>query len=676
MGENFNMSASVRVTLAKYGNVKHTAKAAILPQTASVAHILKIAKNKLKINAKRVFDESGVEMRDSYKSLEQDALLLITCGEDVMSAESRRQMTAKEEAKNFGSKSLLTSANGSRVAVWLQSSPGLVSELDCTHLFTIDSQGDSAREYAAGLPVQTGWTVCHVPATIDSIVPSMEETRDMIHGLEKLLRVLSEKQKLVLLHGSDPSNQLPTAIFCLLLLTLIHPDSSSENLDCLHAAGMDVSAVHGWLEAPSNAEWMQRILTSTDVAVGLALDADMSVSGSCSIRVLCQESFVETEAVQQLNRCAELPGVRVAVGMPDLHPGKGYPIGSAIGSEGFIYPYLIGGDIGCGMSLVATKINREKLTNKKLERWVTKLRGLDHGIDDSRHWLSSNLEWPTGTTVSTVEEEPFGDCNVSLREFDSSLGTVGSGNHFAELQEIEEIVEPVLCESVGLTKEQLYLLVHTGSRGLGAAVLDTHTRIFGDSGLAEHTPQAEAYMKMHDGACAWAKRNRALIASRFLKALRPGAIESSPDCVLDVWHNNVTRKRFDSMGTDLWLHRKGAAPADASLIVIPGSRGSRSYLVQPCGDIEKAGFSLAHGAGRKWHRGKAQQLCKARYGDASTLLKTSLGSLVICDNKDLLYEEAPEAYKEIESIIQDLVQFKLIRVVAVLKPLITYKQSD
>eukprot|EP00742_Colponemidia_sp_Colp-10_P006470 GILJ01006931.1.p1 GENE.GILJ01006931.1~~GILJ01006931.1.p1 ORF type:complete len:672 (-),score=90.14 GILJ01006931.1:167-2182(-) len=671
------MSSAVRATLAKYGNVKHTAKAAVLPPAASIAHILKIAKNKLKINAKRVFDESGVEMMDGYKTLEQDTLLLITCGEDVMSADSRRQMTAKEEARNFGSKPLLTSANGSRIAVWLQSSPGQVSALECTHLFTIESHGNLAREYASGLPVQTGWTVCHVPATIDSMVPSMQESRQIIHGLEKLLRVLSEKQKLVLLHASDPSNQLPTAIFCLLLLTLIHPDtSSSENLDRLYAAGMDATAVHGWLEAPANSEWTQQIVTSTDVAVSLAVDADMRVSGSCSIRVLCQESFVETEAVQQLNRCAELPGVRVAVGMPDLHPGKGYPIGSAIGSEGFIYPYLIGGDIGCGMSLVATKINREKVTNKKLERWVTKLRGLDHGIDDSRHWLSSGLEWPSGTTVSIVQEEPFADCNVSLREFDSSLGTVGSGNHFAELQEVEEIVEPVLCESIGLAKDQLYLLVHTGSRGLGAAVLDTHTRFYGDSGLAEHTPQAEAYLKMHEGACAWAKRNRALIAVRFLKALRSEAVDSSPDCILDVWHNNVTRKRFDSMGTDLWLHRKGAAPADASLIVIPGSRGSRSYLVQPRGDIEKAGFSLAHGAGRKWHRGKAQQLCRARYGDASTLLRTSLGSFVICDNKELLYEEAPEAYKEIESIIQDLVQFELIRVVAVLKPLITYKQSD
>lgn len=126
----------------------------------------------------------------------------------------------------------------------------------------------------------------------------------------------------------------------------------------------------------------------------------------------------------------------------------------------------------------------------------------------------------------------------------------------------------------------------------------------------------------------------------------------------------------------LWLHRKGAAPADVGPVVIPGSRGHFSYLVQPTlarPDTENAAFSLAHGAGRKWNRGKALQMGKANTKKADALTTTELGSRVICENKDLLYEEVPNAYKEIEDIVNDLQEFNLIKIVAVLRPLITYK---
>jgi release factor H-coupled RctB family protein len=126
----------------------------------------------------------------------------------------------------------------------------------------------------------------------------------------------------------------------------------------------------------------------------------------------------------------------------------------------------------------------------------------------------------------------------------------------------------------------------------------------------------------------------------------------------------------------MWLHRKGAAPADVGLVVIPGSRGHFSYLVQPtlaAPQTEDAAFSLAHGAGRKWNRGKALQMGKSSTKKADTLTTTDLGSRVICENKDLLYEEVPDAYKEIEDIINDLQDFNLIKIVAVLRPMITYK---
>ena len=122
------------------------------------------------------------------------------------------------------------------------------------------------------------------------------------------------------------------------------------------------------------------------------------------------------------------------------------------------------------------------------------------------------------------------------------------------------------------------------------------------------------------------------------------------------------------------VHRKGATPSDKGYVVIPGSRGSYSYLVKPLTENSWiGGYSLAHGAGRKMSRSKALSSVKNQYENANNLLITPLESRVICENKDLLYEEAPEAYKKIEDVVFDLAYFKLVKIVAVLKPLLTYK---
>ena len=108
------------------------------------------------------------------------------------------------------------------------------------------------------------------------------------------------------------------------------------------------------------------------------------------------------------------------------------------------------------------------------------------------------------------------------------------------------------------------------------------------------------------------------------------------------------------------------------MLVIPGSRGSLSYLVSPIGDQHENCFSVAHGAGRKWKRSESRSRLHQKY-PYKTLLQTKLGSKVICDDKNLLYEEAPQAYKNIDIVIHDLQDAGLIRVIARLKPLITYK---
>jgi release factor H-coupled RctB family protein len=137
---------------------------------------------------------------------------------------------------------------------------------------------------------------------------------------------------------------------------------------------------------------------------------------------------------------------------------------------------------------------------------------------------------------------------------------------------------------------------------------------FGVKGLVDTSKEAKEYLKSHENACNWAKANRELIMQRFLNCLTEEEIEqeevASVRKILDIWHNNVVLKKF-SDGSEFWLHRKGAAPNDQGPIIIPGSRGDYSYLVVGIEEnLERSCYSVAHGAGRKWKRSKAQEVRK------------------------------------------------------------------
>ena len=166
-------------------------------------------------------------------------------------------------------------------------------------------------------------------------------------------------------------------------------------------------------------------------------------------------------------------------------------------------------------------------------------------------------------------------------------------------------------------------------------------------------------------AVRWAKANRELIARRFATTLRAEA-----ECLWDGCHNSITCRKDG--GEAAWIHRKGAVDANAAFVVIPGSRGSLSYLVKPIGDGASHAWSLAHGAGRKWARSDARLRMRERFS-VSELAQTPLGGRVVCEERDLLYEEAPAAYKNIEAVIADLVDAGLVSVIATLRPLLTYK---
>ncbi|GJD53095.1 RNA-splicing ligase RtcB [Methylobacterium crusticola] len=364
------------------------------------------------------------------------------------------------------------------------------------------------------------------------------------------------------------------------------------------------------------------------------------------VRVVASAStWIEGEALRQLDAAGALPGMREAVGMPDLHPGKNGPVGAAFLSEGLIRPALVGSDIGCGMALWQTGLSLRRADPGKV---AARLDGLDGPWDgDSAGWLAAR--------------------GLAATAHDASLGTVGHGNHFLEVQAVAEIRDPEAALRIGLDPGRALLLVHTGSRGLGEAVLRAHAERHGATPLRAETPEGAAYLAAHDGAVAWARANRDLVARRALEALNAQGRR-----LLDVCHNAVTP--VEAGGCRCLLHRKGAAPSDRGPVVVPGSRGDVSVLVEPVPDRADAPWSLAHGAGRKLARHEAKAKLKGRLR-REDLARNPFGGVVVCGDEHLLWEEAPGAYKPAASVVGDLEAAGLVRVVAVLHPLVTFKCS-
>jgi release factor H-coupled RctB family protein len=373
-------------------------------------------------------------------------------------------------------------------------------------------------------------------------------------------------------------------------------------------------------------------------------------SSNTNVRLIASDkSWIEGDAVRQLETTAALDGIDLAVGLPDLHPGKGQPVGAAFVSRQKLFPILIGNDIGCAMSFWQSDIHARKL---KLDRWAAKLHDLEAPWDG---------DGETGSRDDWCERHglPEGSHNITL-------GTIGGGNHFAELQKVEEICNAEAFDALGLERDRCALLVHSGSRALGQSIFRRLLADHGANPLQAGSQDAADYLRDHDQALAWSKASRALIAHRFSRQIGADA-----DLVCDVPHNWLSQE--DWRGEPAWIHRKGSASARASAVMIPGSRGTFSYLVRPLGTQDGNAWSLAHGAGRRWQRGYAKSRLSHRYrvGD---LERTPLGGRIICEDRELIYDEAPQAYKAIEQVIDDLKQAGLVEVIAVYRPLLTYKQ--
>jgi release factor H-coupled RctB family protein len=413
--------------------------------------------------------------------------------------------------------------------------------------------------------------------------------------------------------------------------------------------------------------------------------------------------WMESDATAQLANTLTLEGCVRAVGMPDLHPGSGHPIGAAVATRGVVHPHLIGGDAGCGARLVVTTV--EKMDTDRLEKRLNDAFDEDvwAGVDPAA--LFEAAWFRGGAGLCELDGIPEGLRRLAERErehppqgelppsgdpdrfrrgsgasfdapFAASIGSIGGGNHFAEVSRVSEVADREAAARVGLLRNAFVVLAHSGSRGLGTALglawKDGPVRE-----LDEQTASSSGERTVHRflgelaGACRYARANRLVLTYRLLSAL--GALrDHTLRGGFDIVHNDV---RAEAVGGEpAWVHRKGVAPAYADeLTVVLGSRGAPSWIMRGTG-AEHGLRSVAHGAGRRMTRSEAQAKLKHKYKRAE-VSRSALGGRTICDDSALLFEEHPDAYKAIEPVVAALEAHQLASRVAALTPVVTVKRA-
>ena len=359
-------------------------------------------------------------------------------------------------------------------------------------------------------------------------------------------------------------------------------------------------------------------------------------------RFFSGSAWIEGAALNQLDEMSRLPGVLEIAAFPDLHPGKYGATGVALLSSR-LHPLLIGNDIGCGMSLFALDLPLRKL---KIDRAAERLRRLEtQAIGEAGDLLAE-----AGLPVDLAPD---------------ALGTIGGGNHFCELQAVEDLAEG--AGAAGLDDQGLYLLVHSGSRALGAAVFSetvaAHSGLA--AGLDPGSEAGSAWLASHDRCVAWASLNRRLIAARAAAALR-----ADLSLIADIPHNLVRRRDRG------FVHYKGAAAVTTGeLAPIAGSRASLSHLVVAGAGISRSLGGISHGAGRRYDRATMHGRVGRNRSEREQLLRNSWGGIAICDDRALVVEEAASAYKDAGQVVSDLENEGLIVGLASLRPLVTFKKA-
>jgi tRNA-splicing ligase RtcB (3'-phosphate/5'-hydroxy nucleic acid ligase) len=360
------------------------------------------------------------------------------------------------------------------------------------------------------------------------------------------------------------------------------------------------------------------------------------------------------ETLRQLQRLAsQRYVVEFVAGMADAHVSDGVAVGSVFATEATVVPAALGGDLGCGMSARRISASDRDVDRQALEAVLRNLtRAIPTGHATHR---GQGVEVPHALLESPLSTGALEHAREALAR--RHLGTLGGGNHFLELDRDAE--------------GGLWLLVHSGSRGLGAAVAHHHARAAdagegGDlAGMDVRTATGRAYLDDLSWALAFARANRHRIEERALEVLgNTLALELAPEDRIDIHHNFAARERW--FGRELLVHRKGAVGVPReTLALVPGSMGTASYIVEGLGSETSFG-SCSHGAGRIMSRKEARTQVRPK------ALAEAMRRIVYPERLlRQLVEEAPAAYRDIGEVLED--QDDLVRRRVRLEPLAVLK---
>lgn len=423
------------------------------------------------------------------------------------------------------------------------------------------------------------------------------------------------------------------------------------------------------------------------------------------------DSIIGDNAPEQVANVATLPGiVGPSKAMPDIHWGYGFPIGGVAAmdfEEGVISPGGVGYDINCGVRLLRTELNVEdirenirKLINtmydnvpagvgkkarirlKRGELNSVLNNGVGWAIEEGYGWKEDAEHIEDGGCMKSADSEKVSQKAKNRGE--PQLGTLGGGNHFLEVQMIDKIYDEETAKQFGLREGMVTVMIHTGSRGCGHQIATDYIKEMEkavrkydiklpDRQLAcspINSPEGEDYFAaMSCGAnYAWANRQLIMhwVRESFEKVFDDDAKDMGMHLVYDVCHNIAKREKHtvDGKGKELMVHRKGATRAFAAgraevpkeyrdtgqPVIIPGDMGTASYvMVGRETAMKKSWGSTCHGAGRVMSRSGARR--KFRPGDVERELGDK-GIYVKAASREVLQEESPGAYKDINRVVE------------------------
>jgi len=441
----------------------------------------------------------------------------------------------------------------------------------------------------------------------------------------------------------------------------------------------------------------------------------MNVPARIYVNEKMLDEIFKDKSVEQLINTANLPGIiNYSMAMPDIHEGYGFPIGgvAAMDSEkGVISPGGVGYDINCGMKLLKSELLErdiipylEKLATemqKEVPSGLGKGRQIKLSIDDLDEILKGGAKELVEQGYGEKEDIENCESNGFIEQADpiavseraknrgrDQVGTLGSGNHFLEIQKVDEIFDQVTAQKFGLFKNQVLLMVHTGSRGLGHQIATDYIQIMmkvmpkynislPDRELAcvpFKSNEGQRYFSAMSAGANFAWANRQMIAHYIRKAWKEVLGEKTKLTALyDVAHNIAKLEKYEINGKEMELvvHRKGATRAfPEQPVLIPGSMGTASYVLVGTEQGKDAWYSTCHGAGRIMSRSAAIRNLSGQ--EIINQLKAK-GILVKCYSMRGIAEEAPQAYKNIDEVVEVVHQAGLSQKVARLVPLAVIK---